>query len=68
MREPADKMDMILVVGGQTNHFDLCDCIQDNLSFHIGTLLILRERGEELDEGRGEKSWMKGGEKGEDEK
>ena len=51
MREPADKMDMMLVVGGQTNHFDLCDCIQDNLSFHIGTLLILREGGEELDEG-----------------
>ena len=39
----------------QANHFDLCDCIQGNLSFHIGTFLILREggRGKGGKKGRG---------------
>ena len=53
---PADQLDMMLAVSAQTNHFDLCDCIQGNLSFHIGTLLILRGGGEgggKMDEGGG---------------
>ena len=39
----------------QANHFDLSDCIQGNLSFHIGTFLILREggRGKGGKKGRG---------------
>ena len=57
VREAADKMGVMLAVDAQTNHFDLCDCIQGNLSFHVGTLLILREGGRE---GGGEKGRMVG--------
>ena len=73
VREPADKMGVMLAVDAQTNHFDLCDCIQGNLSFHIGTLLILRERGgkngrrgkrEKGRRGEGEKGRRGEGEKG----
>ena len=62
VREPADKMGVMLAVDAQTNHFDLCDCIQGNLSFHIGTLLILREGG------RGEERGGKNGRRGKREK